>query len=74
MPRSESVLPTSYRAGDIEVAVEPRDNGFAIAVRGPKEAVFFLDQGRDEILLRAKASVLADMIRKAIDKERATLA
>jgi hypothetical protein len=57
------MLKGKHQAGPLTIEVEPHEGGWRIAVKSAKETLYFPHRG-DEKLARAKAAVLAGMIRQ----------
>jgi hypothetical protein len=58
-------LPRAYKVGDLEIGVEPWRGNWSLYMKTAKETMWFRDPSPNEQLARARAAVLADMIRAA---------
>lgn len=63
-----SDLKGDYQIGDLRVRAEPGGAQWRIAVSLPKETIYFLDQGREDIA-KGRAAILASMIQRSAHEE-----
>lgn len=62
--REAGMCEADYQVGDLSIRAEPGQEGWRIAVRDRRSTLYF-DAG-DERSARARAAVLADMIREGV--------
>jgi hypothetical protein len=59
-------LPAQYKIGELEVGMEPWRGNWSIYVKSKKETMWFRDPVSSEAMARARAAVLAGLIREGV--------
>lgn len=59
-------IPAQYKVGELEVGMEPWRGNWSIYVKSKKETMWFRDPVSSETMARARAAVLAGLIREGV--------